>query len=111
MKLAPLVGVAPRKPVGLLPTALLSTALLPALLATAPLCQTGTPLATVSGRVSDLSVASNGALSGTPGSGDLGTNVFTVQVDATGGSDTTTLNITVRSIKQRPRLTSIRSAH
>jgi hypothetical protein len=42
-----------------------------------------------------LSVASNGALSGTPGAGDVGANVFTVQVTATGGSDTATLNITV----------------
>jgi len=42
-----------------------------------------------------LSVASNGALSGTPAAGDVGANVFTVQVDATGGSDTATLNITV----------------
>jgi len=42
-----------------------------------------------------LSVATNGTLSGTPGAGDAGQNVFTVQVDATGGSDTATLNITV----------------
>ena len=42
-----------------------------------------------------LSVASNGALSGTPGAGDVGLNSFTVQVDATGGSDTATLQITV----------------
>ena len=42
-----------------------------------------------------LSVDSNGALSGTPAAGDVGANVFTVQVDATGGSDTATLNITV----------------
>ncbi|MHC4989054.1 MAG: DUF4347 domain-containing protein, partial [Planctomycetota bacterium] len=42
-----------------------------------------------------LSVASNGDLSGTPGAGDVGANVFTVQVDALGGSDTATLNITV----------------
>lgn len=42
-----------------------------------------------------LSVASNGALSGTPGAGDVGLNSFTVQVDATGGSDTATLEITV----------------
>jgi hypothetical protein len=44
-----------------------------------------------------LSVASNGDLSGTPGTSDVGANVFTVQVDATGGSDTATLNITVLS--------------
>jgi hypothetical protein len=42
-----------------------------------------------------LSVASDGSLSGTPGAGDVGANVFTVQVTATGGSDTATLNITV----------------
>jgi hypothetical protein len=42
-----------------------------------------------------LSVAADGTLSGTPGAGDVGANVFTVQVDATGGSDTATLNITV----------------
>lgn len=43
-----------------------------------------------------LSVASNGALSGTPGSGDVGANSFGVQVDdGNGGSDTATLNITV----------------
>jgi hypothetical protein len=48
----------------------------------------------VSGRAW-LSVAPNGDLSGTPGAGDAGANAFTVQVDATGGSDTATLNITV----------------
>jgi hypothetical protein len=42
-----------------------------------------------------LSVASDGSLSGTPGAGDVGLNSFTVQVDATGGSDTATLEITV----------------
>jgi hypothetical protein len=42
-----------------------------------------------------LSVAANGDLSGTPGAGDVGLNSFTVQVDATGGSDTATLEITV----------------
>jgi len=42
-----------------------------------------------------LSVASDGSLSGAPGSDDVGANSFTVQVDATGGSDTATLNITV----------------
>jgi hypothetical protein len=42
-----------------------------------------------------LSVASNGDLSGTPGAGDVGVNAFTVQVDATGGSDTATLKISV----------------
>jgi hypothetical protein len=45
-----------------------------------------------------LSVAADGALSGTPGSGDVGANVFTVQVDdGNGGTDTATLNITVNA--------------
>jgi hypothetical protein len=39
-----------------------------------------------------------GALSGTPGDSNVGTNVFTVKVDATGGSDTATLNIEVLNI-------------
>ncbi len=43
-----------------------------------------------------LNVASNGVLSGTPSSTDLGLNSFTVQVDdGQGGSDTATLRITV----------------
>jgi len=43
-----------------------------------------------------LSVAANGALSGTPASGDLGANAFTVEVsDGNGGTDQATLNITV----------------
>ncbi len=43
-----------------------------------------------------LSIAANGGLSGTPGSGDLGLNSFTVSVsDGRGGSDTATLQITV----------------
>jgi hypothetical protein len=42
-----------------------------------------------------LSVASDGSLSGTPGSGDVGLNAFTVKVEADGGSDSATLNITV----------------
>jgi hypothetical protein len=42
-----------------------------------------------------LSVASDGSLSGTPGTSDVGLNSFTVQVDATGGSDSATLEITV----------------
>jgi len=45
-----------------------------------------------------LAVASDGTLSGTPGVGDLGANVFTVQVaDDNGGTETATLNITVIS--------------
>jgi hypothetical protein len=49
-----------------------------------------------------FSVAANGTLSGTPGAGDVGANVFTVQVDATGGSDTATLNITVAAAPAIP---------
>jgi len=55
-----------------------------------------------------LSVAANGALSGTPGAGDVGLNSFTVQVDATGGSDTAVLEITVIAapVNQPPAFTS-----
>jgi hypothetical protein len=53
-----------------------------------------------------LNVASNGALSGTPANGDVGLNVFTVQVSATGGSDTATLNITVNNTNDDPAFTS-----
>jgi hypothetical protein len=49
-----------------------------------------------------LSVAPNGALSGTPANGDVGLNAFTVQVDATGGSDTAVLNITVDNVNDAP---------
>jgi hypothetical protein len=42
-----------------------------------------------------LSVTADGTLSGTPGESDAGLNSFSVRVDATGGSDTATLNITV----------------
>ncbi|MBM4297687.1 MAG: hypothetical protein FJ143_08105, partial [Deltaproteobacteria bacterium] len=43
-----------------------------------------------------LSVAANGALSGTPGAGDVGLNSFIVSVsDGRGGSDSATLQITV----------------
>jgi O-glycosyl hydrolase len=46
-----------------------------------------------------LSLAADGTLTGTPASGDVGANSFTVQVDdANGGSDTATLNITVEGI-------------
>ncbi len=44
-----------------------------------------------------LAVASSGALGGTPGAGDLGTNDFVVQVVSSGGSDTATLRIIVGS--------------
>jgi len=45
-----------------------------------------------------LNVATNGALSGTPGAADVGTNVFTVKVaDAALAFDTATLNIVVQS--------------
>lgn len=44
-----------------------------------------------------LSIASNGALSGTPATGDYGANAFTVRVtDSTGQTDTSTLNISVK---------------
>jgi beta-glucanase (GH16 family) len=49
-----------------------------------------------------LSVASDGTLSGTPGAGDVGLNSWTVQVDATGGSDTATLEITVDAVGSTP---------
>ena len=42
-----------------------------------------------------LSVAANGALSGIPGTTDVGQNTFSVQVNATGGSDVATLSINV----------------
>jgi len=42
-----------------------------------------------------LSVASNGGLSGTPGYSDTGTNTFTVEVTAAGGSDQAELKIIV----------------
>ena len=45
-----------------------------------------------------LNVDTNGALSGTPGAADAGTNSWTVQVsDGHGGTDTATLNIVVLS--------------
>lgn len=45
-----------------------------------------------------LNVASDGALSGTPGAGDEGANSWTVKVeDGNGGEDTATLNIDVTS--------------
>ncbi|HKY08081.1 MAG TPA: putative Ig domain-containing protein, partial [Candidatus Binatia bacterium] len=45
-----------------------------------------------------LSVASNGALIGTPGASDAGVNSFTVSVsDGRGGSDSATLQITVNA--------------
>ena len=50
-----------------------------------------------------LSVASNGALSGTPGFGDMGLNSFTVQAsDGSGGSDTATLQIQVNDAEGNP---------
>ncbi|MHC4989278.1 MAG: putative Ig domain-containing protein, partial [Planctomycetota bacterium] len=45
-----------------------------------------------------LGVAEDGTLSGTPGDSNVGANVFTVQVSATGGSATATLNIEVLNI-------------
>jgi hypothetical protein len=49
-----------------------------------------------------LTVAANGTLSGTPGNSNVGANVFVVQVDAAGGSDTATLNITVINTNDAP---------
>ncbi|MCK4563640.1 MAG: cadherin-like domain-containing protein, partial [Verrucomicrobia bacterium] len=50
-----------------------------------------------------LSVATDGILSGTPASGDVGANVFTVQVsDGNGGTDTATLNIVVANVNTVP---------
>jgi hypothetical protein len=50
-----------------------------------------------------LSVASNGALSGTPGGGDVGLNTFAVSVtDGRGGSDTGTLHVTVAASLSAP---------
>jgi hypothetical protein len=50
-----------------------------------------------------LTVGSNGAISGTPGSGDVGINDFTVQVsDGTSGSDTAVLRITVAGYTPAP---------
>jgi peptidyl-Asp metalloendopeptidase len=50
-----------------------------------------------------LFVASNGALSGTPGGGDVGLNTFAVSVsDGRGGSDTAAMQITVVSSLTAP---------
>jgi peptidyl-Asp metalloendopeptidase len=50
-----------------------------------------------------LNVASSGGLSGTPGAADVGVNYFTVSVsDGRGGSDTTTLQITVVATLSAP---------
>ena len=50
-----------------------------------------------------LSVATSGALSGTPASGDVGANSWTVQVsDGLGGTDTAVLNITVAAAANNP---------
>jgi VCBS repeat-containing protein len=47
-----------------------------------------------------------GALSGTPSAGDLGINDFTVQVSATGGSDTAELRITVDTFQTETMFTN-----
>jgi hypothetical protein len=50
-----------------------------------------------------LTVASDGTLSGTPGTGDVGLNTFTITVDDNqGGVDTATLNITVDAAPSGP---------
>ncbi|QUE52573.1 tandem-95 repeat protein [Luteolibacter ambystomatis] len=54
-----------------------------------------------------LSIASNGALSGTPLNGDVGANSFTVKVtDAAGANATTTLNIAVANVNDAPTFTA-----
>jgi len=54
-----------------------------------------------------LNVATNGALSGTPGNEDVGFNNWTVQVsDGNGGTDTATLNITVDNVNDAPVFTT-----
>jgi len=54
-----------------------------------------------------LSVSTDGTLSGTPTAGDIGTNVFTVQVlDQDDASDTATLNITVVAANLAPSFTA-----
>ncbi len=54
-----------------------------------------------------LSVATNGALSGTPANADVGTNSFTVRVADNGGLNvTTTLNIDVANTNDAPVFTS-----
>jgi arylsulfatase A-like enzyme/GH35 family endo-1,4-beta-xylanase len=52
-----------------------------------------------------LVVAGDGTLSGTPGAGGVGLNVFTITVDdGNGGSDTATLNITVDAAPTVPEV-------
>ncbi|BCX46981.1 Tol biopolymer transporter [Haloferula helveola] len=54
-----------------------------------------------------LTVAPNGSLSGTPGSGDVGSNAFTVQVTDGGGlTDTATLTIEVSNVNDPPTFTA-----
>ncbi len=50
-----------------------------------------------------LTVATNGALSGTPGNADVGLNQFSVRVaDASGATDSTDLRITVNNVNDAP---------
>jgi hypothetical protein len=54
-----------------------------------------------------LSVATDGALSGTPANADVGVNAFTVEVnDDKGGTDQATLNITVINVNDAPTFTT-----
>jgi|GEM_PF-2442459 len=54
-----------------------------------------------------LSVAANGALTGTPANGNVGANVFTVRVtDSLGATDDATLNITVNNVNDAPVFTA-----
>jgi hypothetical protein len=53
-----------------------------------------------------LSVASNGALGGTPGNANVGANSFTVRVtDGAGSSDNAVLNIAVANVNDAPTFT------
>jgi hypothetical protein len=56
----------------------------------------------ISGGSDWLTVSSNGALSGTPTSADVGLNRWTVQVGSSGGTDTSTLLIDVSSPGPNP---------
>ena len=54
-----------------------------------------------------LSIASSGALSGTPANADVGNNSWSVQVsDGKGGTDTAILNITVANVNDAPVFTA-----
>jgi arylsulfatase A-like enzyme len=54
-----------------------------------------------------LTVATNGTLSGTPGAAHAGTNTFTVQVSADGGTDTATLEVVVNEETVEPPVAEV----